>query len=67
MIKTKIDFMSLLMNKEWISDLRDDGEEPCVTYEEGCRVAEEHAMMYCETSALTQEGVQDCFHQTVRT
>lgn len=51
----------------FVSDLRKGSETArrCVTTAEGQRVAKEHNVAYAETSALTQEGVKDCFNSAV--
>ncbi|KAK3106574.1 hypothetical protein FSP39_022813 [Pinctada imbricata] len=47
-------------------DLR-DGRSDCVTRDEGSRLAKEEGLaLYCETSALTMEGVGICFDDAVR-
>ena len=48
-------------------DLRSDERHGsrCISYERGAKLAKEHGLMYCETSALTMEGVQNCFDNAV--
>lgn len=36
-----------------------------VTYDEGLAVAKRLGMRFCETSALTQEGLKVCFDEAV--
>ena len=36
-----------------------------ISYEEGEEMAKLHKMKYCETSALTQTGLVDCFREAV--
>jgi hypothetical protein len=36
-----------------------------VSYDEGLNVAKKLGMRFCETSALTQQGLKDCFDDAV--
>ncbi|XP_021345146.1 rho-related protein racA-like [Mizuhopecten yessoensis] len=47
-------------------DLRHTSSRDLVTYEEGAKVAKDCGMRYKETSALTQEGLKDCFDTAIR-
>ncbi|XP_060562983.1 rho-related protein racA-like [Ruditapes philippinarum] len=38
-----------------------------VSYDEGLKVAKTLGMRFCETSALTQQGLKDCFDDAIRT
>ncbi|XP_060078518.1 rho-related protein racA-like [Ylistrum balloti] len=47
-------------------DLREKPATDLVTYEEGSKVASDLGLCYVETSARTQQGVQECFHAAIR-
>lgn len=49
-------------------DLRHTGSrKDMVTYDEGLAVAKRLGMRFCETSALTQTGLKECFDEAIRT
>ncbi|XP_069121947.1 rho-related protein racA-like isoform X2 [Argopecten irradians] len=47
-------------------DLRSTSSSDLVTYEEGAKVAKDLGLRYQETSALTQQGLKDCFDNAIR-
>lgn len=48
-------------------DLRKASSTGCVMYDEGFALAKRIGCIYVETSALTMEGVVDCFDHAIRT
>ncbi|KAL4222307.1 hypothetical protein ACF0H5_018345 [Mactra antiquata] len=47
-------------------DLRHSSKKGYISYDEGLQVASRNKLRFCETSALTQYGLKECFDEAIR-